>query len=62
VVDSFYTRWGIDLFYPSWDVVRQKDTPIKTGLRKALQHSLYALSPDLAARVTRGWSLMVLAR
>jgi hypothetical protein len=35
VVDSFYTRWGIDLFYPSWDVVRQKDTPIKTGLRKA---------------------------
>lgn len=62
VVDSFYTRWGIDLFYPSWEAVRHKDTPVKTGMRKALQHSLYALSPDLAARLTRGWSLIVLAR
>jgi SAM-dependent methyltransferase len=62
VVDSFYTRWGIDLFYPSWEAVRQKETPVKTGMRKLLQHALYRASPDLAARLTRGWSLMVLAR
>jgi SAM-dependent methyltransferase len=62
VVDSFYTRWGIDLFYPTWESLRDKDTPVKTGMRKALQHALYRLSPDLAARLTRGWSLLVLAR
>jgi SAM-dependent methyltransferase len=62
VVDSFYTRWGIELFYPSWDMVRRDDRPIKTGVRKVLQHGLYALSPDVAARITRGWSLLVLAR
>jgi len=62
VVDWFYTRWGIDNFYPTWRVVRDKDTPVKTGLRKALQHSLWRLSPDLAARLTRGWALLVLVR
>lgn len=61
-LEWFYTRWGIDLFYPSWEAVRRKDTPLKTGLRKALQHTLYRASPDLAARLTRGWSLLVLAR
>jgi SAM-dependent methyltransferase len=62
VVDWFYTPWGIDLYYPSWQAVRQSDAPVKRGLRKATQHALRALNPDLAARLTRGWSLAVLAR
>ena len=61
VLDAFYTPWAIDFLYPSWSAALRAPAPVKTTLRKALQHSLYAASPDLAARLARGWSLLVLA-